>query len=55
MTAPDACDADGGCPCHGFYVTVWVRGPATQDAADALVEALLAATPPAADAAVVRG
>jgi hypothetical protein len=52
MSTPDACDADDGCPCHGWPVVVWVTGVPTQEAAETLVEALLAATP---DVAVVRG
>lgn len=55
MTAAEVCDAVGGCPCHGYCVTVWVQGPASQEEADALVARLLDAAPPGTLLAVVPG
>jgi hypothetical protein len=50
VSAPEDC-IETGCACHGWPVTVWVVGPATQDEADDAVERLLGDDP---DATVVR-
>lgn len=38
----------------GHYVTVWIKGPVSQEDADAMVERLVAAPPAGIQTAVVR-
>jgi len=39
----------------GYYVTVWIKGPVSQEDADQMVERLVTTPPPGVEVAVVRG